>query len=41
MHLTYQVHDESAIPAARALIEQAMKAHMPGIQYSVMLHEEA
>jgi hypothetical protein len=40
MHLNYRVDDESAVPAARAVIEDAMKANMPAFRYTVQAHEQ-
>jgi hypothetical protein len=40
MHLTYRVDDESRVPAARAVIDEAMKTHMPDSQYQVRVHQE-
>jgi hypothetical protein len=39
MHLTYRVDDDSSVPAARAVINEAMKTHMPNFQYQVRVHE--
>jgi hypothetical protein len=41
MHLTIRLDDESAVQAARAVIDGAMKAHMPGFQYTVKMHKQA
>ena len=40
MHLTYRVNDEAEVAAARAVIDEAMKKHMPGFQYEVSAHNE-
>jgi hypothetical protein len=40
MHLTYRVADESIVPAARAVIAEAMKSHMPTFLYSIKVWEK-
>ena len=35
MELAYRVGNEANIPAARRLIEQAMKTHLAGFEYQV------
>jgi hypothetical protein len=40
MHLTYRVDEESSVPAARAVIDEAMKTHMPNFQYQIRVHQE-
>jgi hypothetical protein len=40
MHLAYRVDNESALPAARAVIDAAMKTHMPGFRYQVRAYGE-
>jgi hypothetical protein len=40
MHLTYRVDDESRVAAGRAVIDEAMKTHMPGSQYQIRVHPE-
>ncbi len=40
MHLSHRVNNESEAPAARAAIDEAMKKHMPGVQYEVTAYSE-
>jgi hypothetical protein len=39
MDLAYRVDTEAKIPAARALIEEAMRAHMPDFQYAIKIFD--
>ena len=41
MHLTYRVDNVALIPAARVLVEEAMKKHMPNFEHHIAVHEEA
>jgi hypothetical protein len=37
MDLTFRIADQTALPAARAVIDQAMNTHMLGVEYRVRL----
>jgi len=41
MHLTYRVDSESSVPAARAVIDEAMKNHMPNFKYQIRVYHES
>ena len=41
MDLTYRVDNEPSIPIARAIIDDAMRKHMPSYQYEVKVLSEA
>ena len=41
MHLTYSVESESFIADAHAIIDEAMKRHIPNSPYEIRVHEEA
>ena len=40
MHLTYRVDTESALPAARTVVDEAMTRLMPGSRYEVTTYDE-
>jgi len=36
--LTFRVDDQEMVPAAREVIDRAMKAHMPNFKYNIRVH---